>query len=114
LVANLHRGVALGREDVGLVALLDAFGGERREALLGGPEADAEPAPLPARDDGQLGCPAFRPFAKYCSALCVFVACSPETSIPRPARTARASAATWKASAVPARVESSRIRVPSG
>ena len=51
---------------------------------------------------------------KNCSALRVFVVCAPPRSMPRSARNARLSAATWKASPGAHFVESSRIRVPSG
>jgi len=50
-VADLHGGVALLREQVELVALLHALGLAQVEEALGGAEALAERAPLPARDD---------------------------------------------------------------
>ena len=113
-VAHLDGGVALRREEVQLVALLHALGRERGEAVVGGVEGLAEGAPLPAGDDrGYPGSCASAP-AKYSSAVRVFVCCSPERSTPRAARNARASAATWNASPGAHRVESSRMRDPSG
>src|SRR5256885_2856576 len=53
-------------------------------------------------------------FAKYWSALLVFVACSALRSTPRAVRKALVSAATWNASDGTAFVESSRMREPSG
>ena len=49
--ADLHGGIAVGREQVEVVALLDPVRCERVEAALGRPEALAEGAPLPARDE---------------------------------------------------------------
>ena len=126
-VADLDGGVALLREQVELVALLHALGLAQVEEPLGGAEALAEGAPLPARDDSgnargardsrrsaaqdfSLACSR----AKYSSALRVFVSCSPERSTPCSTRKARVSAATWNASFVAARVDSSRMREPSG
>ena len=120
-VADLHGGVALLREHIELVALLHALGLAQVEKALGGAEALAEGAPLPARDDsGDPVRSAAQDFsfarsrAKYSSALRVFVSCSPERSTPRSTRKARVSAATWNASFVSARVDSSRMREPSG
>jgi hypothetical protein len=44
-------GLAVGGQEIELVALLDSRRLERRERLLGRPEVLAERAPLPARDD---------------------------------------------------------------
>ncbi len=114
-VANLDGGVADTRQEIDLVALLHALGSERGETAVGLTELVAERPPLPARHDRGHHAPAApRVFAKYSSALRVFVSCSPETSTPLPARNARTSAATWNASVVPQRVESSSTREPSG
>ena len=67
----------------------------------------------PDVDRGDAACHAAC-FAKYSSALRVFVCCSPERSTPRSVRYARASAAAWNASFVSQRVDSSRMREPSG
>src|SRR4029453_13656651 len=126
-VAALHGGVALLREQIELITLGDVVGLAQVEEALGGAEALAEGAPLPAGDDSgnargprgsrysaaqdfSLACSR----AKYSSALRVFVSCSPERSTPRSTRKARVSAATWNASFVAARVDSSRMREPSG
>ena len=54
-VANLDGGVAREREQVDLVAFVDAAGGEFREAGVRLPEALAERPPLPARHDRRRG-----------------------------------------------------------
>jgi hypothetical protein len=53
-------------------------------------------------------------FAKYSSAVRVFVCCSVSRSTPFEARNARVSAATWNASPGSHFVDSSKIRDPSG
>src|SRR4029079_6834073 len=122
-VTHLHRRVAGDRQQVDLVALVHPLGRDRRQLSLRLAEVVAEGPPLPAGDDHDSdsvsdsdsdSVSVFRLFAKYWSALRVFVSCSPETSTPCPARKARVSAATWKASCVPQRVESSRSLEPSG
>ena len=118
VVADLDRGVALLGQEIQLVALLHHLGLALAEKALGGAEALAERAPLPAGDDAgdavAQDFPSARSRAKYSSALRVFVSCSPERSTPCSTRKARVSAATWKASFVAARVDSSRMRDPSG
>jgi hypothetical protein len=94
-LANLHRSVALLREEVELVTLLHPLRLAQAEDALGGAEALAEGAPLPPRDDAGDGIgrrggrrPRTHDFffasarAKYSSALRVFVSCSPERSTP--------------------------------
>ena len=125
--AHLHRGVALEREQVDLVAFLHPVRLHGAEAFVCLAERLAERAPLPARHDPcetgaslcdwRLRChrsSSPTSCAKYASALFVFVSCSPERSTPWPARKARVSIATSNASPVAQRVESSSTRDPSG
>ena len=117
-VANLDRGVARTREEVDLVALLHRA---RERARRSGSRPRRSSSPNVRHSQrgtiGGVGVTRRRSakvFAKYSSALRVFVSCSPETSTPWAPRNARSSAATWKASVVAQRVESSSTREPSG
>src|SRR5262249_13957505 len=114
-VAELDGGIGLTGQHVGLGALARAPHPERLQRLVGRPATLAEGPPLPAWDDLLRHVPACaRRSAKNSSALRVFVSCSPERSTPRLTRKARATAATSNISLVSQRVESSRMREPSG
>ena len=116
-VAHLDRRVARVREQVELVALLLAVAAERAEAALGGAEARRRRCATPSgvRSAELAGsAPAVQLPREVLERLLVFVCCSPERSTPWSARNARVSAATWNASVVAQRVDSSSMREPSG